>query len=159
VNKSLDALLIGPAAAARSALAELAAACVDCAVTSTRRTADEQYALWCQGRKPIGVVNAARAIAMLAPIGAAENGYTVTNADGRKQSEGGTGRSAHQVGTALDVVPAENGRPVWPEGSDPRWTKIAAAFKRHGFEWGGDWTMAHDGIAPDYPHYQFSESV
>jgi len=159
MNKSLDALLPGPAAAARSALAELAAADIACAVTSTLRTADEQYALWCQGRKSIGVVNAARAIAMMQPIGAAENGHTVTNADGRKQSEGGTGRSAHQAGIALDVVPVEHGRPVWPGGADPRWATIAAAFQRHGFEWGGDWTMAKDGIAPDRPHHQWAEKV
>jgi hypothetical protein len=83
------------------------------------------------------------------PISAAENAYTVTNADGVHD------KSNHQSGRALDVVPANaNGNPVWPEPADPRWEEIAAIFKSQGFSWGGDWTRAKDGIDPDLPHYE-----
>jgi peptidoglycan L-alanyl-D-glutamate endopeptidase CwlK len=144
---------------ARRALDELRARGIQQVVTSTLRTAAEQYALWLQGRAPLAEVNAARARARLAPLPAAENTYTVTNCDGRRRAEGGTGRSPHQLGTALDVVPdldpSERERPGWPPASDPRWQAIAVAFEARGFEWGGRWTKERDGIDPDCPHYQY----
>lgn len=131
-------------------------------VTYTRRTEAEQYALWLQGRKPLAEVNFARAKVGLYLLSEAENKYTVTNCDGKRKSEGGTGRSAHQTGNALDVVPLENGKAIWPGPEDPRWKEISAAFVAQGFTWGGDWDR--DGLTAldgdddedmvDYPHYQ-----
>lgn len=131
-------------------------------VTQTTRNEDEQYALWCQGRKTLEEVNFARAKVGFYLLSEEENKYTVTNCDGKRKSEGGTGRSAHQTGNALDVVPLENGKAIWPGAEDPRWKEISAAFVAQGFTWGGDWDR--DGITKlegdddedmvDYPHYQ-----
>lgn len=113
-------------------------------VTSTRRTADEQKALFAQGREDILVVNELRAKAGLRPILPAENKYTVTELDGVYH------KSNHQGGRALDVVPeGASGNPIWPPASDPRWKMIAKAGKEAGFKWGGDWTKF-----PDLPHYE-----
>jgi len=134
----------------RAALAELDSQGVPYAVTYTFRTYAEQAALYAQGRKPLAVVNAMRNQAGLPAIGQSENAYTVTNADGMPKSQGGKGRSPHQLGTAIDVVPKEGNKPVWPNAHDPRWIQIAAAFKKQGFEWGGEWKDF-----PDRPHYQY----
>lgn len=134
--------------AAARALADLKARGIPYVVTYTLRTYEEQAALYAQGRKHIEVVNSLRAFAMLPPITEGENNV-VTNCDGIRIAEGGKGRSPHQLGTALDVVPLDKGRAVWPPTSDPRWKQIAKSFKAQGFEWGGDWTDF-----PDYPHYQ-----
>lgn len=156
--------------AALKALHELKAEGVQVVVTYTFRTLEEQAALYAQGRKSLAEVNRLRAIANLPAIMEylgkdkkihSDNDYTVTNCDGIQISKGGKGRSPHQTGTALDVVPdvdaSEKVVPGWPAPSDPRWKVIAAAFKRNGFEWGGDWTKKRDGIDPDYPHYQYKE--
>jgi len=150
-------------AAAAKSLAELKRDGVQVVVTYTLRTYGEQAALYAQGRKPLAEVNALRKEAGLYEIKEylgkdkkihSDNDYTVTNCDGKKISEGGTGRSPHQTGLAIDVVPdvdpSEKEVPGWPAPNDPRWLKIAAYFKRHGFEWGGDWKDL-----PDYPHYQY----
>lgn len=131
-------------------------------VTYTLRTEEEQYALWCQGRKTLKDVNFARAKVGLYLLSEEENKYTVTNCDGKRKSEGGTGRSAHQTGNALDVVPLENGKAIWPVLEDSRWKEISASFIAQGFTWGGDWDR--DGLTAlegdddedmvDYPHYQ-----
>ncbi len=147
---------------AGKALARLLKDGVPFIVTCTLRTKEEQYALWCQGRKPLHVVNAARAKVGLYLLVERENRYSVTNCDGTRVSEGGTGRSAHQGGNAIDCVPFENGHAVWPVESDPRWKKIAAAFIEQGFTWGGDWDRDgktkldgdDDEDMVDYPHYQ-----
>ena len=115
------------------------------AVTSTLRTTAEQIALYAQGRKTLEEVNALRATATMRPIVAAENLYTVTNADGV------VNKSNHQSGRALDVVPVgENDQPVWPVPSDPRWGMIAGVMKDFGFRWGGDF----EGTFKDLPHYE-----
>lgn len=135
--------------AAARALADLKARGIPYIVTYTLRTYAEQAALYAQGRQSLMVVNTLRQAAGLPDISAKENSYIVTNCDGKKISEGGKGRSPHQLGTALDVVPLENGRAIWPSASDPRWSQIAESFKKNGFEWGGDWKDF-----PDLPHYQ-----
>lgn len=141
-------------ARAQAALDDLAERGIPAIVTYTLRTEAEQAALYAQGRQSLIAVNALRAAAGLAPIGEADNSYTVTNASGKRIADGGTGRSEHQLGTALDVCPAENGWPVWPPIEDPRWAQIAQSFKAQGFTWGGDWTKEKDGIDPDLPHYE-----
>lgn len=115
-------------------------------VTSTKRTADEQYAYWLQGRAELGMVNEARRIAGMGPITEGENERTVTNCDGV------TFKSRHQSGRALDIVPADaRGNPVWPPADDSRWGKIAECMKVAGFVWGGEWVSFLD-----LPHYEIS---
>lgn len=128
---------------AELALAELRTIGVPCVVTYTLRTDAEQRALYAQGRKPLSVVNILRKTAGMYPLSEKENKYTVTNCDGDKH------KSAHQSGNAIDVVPLEKGKPVWPSKSDSRWIQISNVFKAHGFKWGGDWKEFQD-----YPHYQ-----
>ncbi len=129
---------------AQLAVEALKAAGIPYAVTSTLRTEAEQAALYSQGRDALLTVNQLRSTAGLPPIGAADNTYTVTNADGVRY------KSNHQGGRALDVVPLNAaGNPSWPAGSDPRWAQIAKVMKSFGFAWGGDWPRF-----PDYPHYE-----
>ena len=148
MSTKLEDLKPSAQAAAYRALAALKASGVLCVVMCTLRTYAEQAALYAQGREQLNIVNSLRATAKLRPITEGENNI-VTNCDGKRISEGGKGRSPHQLGTALDVVPMVRGGPVWPATTDPRWKEIAAAFKAQGFEWGGDWTDF-----PDFPHYQ-----
>ena len=149
MTTSIDALDPPAAAAARRALADLDAREIPHVVTSTLRTLAEQRALYAQGRETLAAVNVLRADAGLPPIPDAENRYTVTNANGTSVALGGTGRSPHQLGRALDVVPLGPHGPEWPDSKDPRWEDIANSFEREGFEWGGRWVDF-----PDRPHYQ-----
>ena len=148
MSTKLEDLAPAAKSAARSALAELVASNVPHAVTYTLRTYAEQAALYAQGRQPLITVNTLRGKAGLPSISEGDNNI-VTQCDGVRISEGGKGRSPHQLGTALDVVPLGPNGPIWPALSDPRWKQIASILKAHGFEWGGDWTDF-----PDYPHYQ-----
>lgn len=162
MSRKLEDLTPEARMCAGKAMATLLLESVPFVVTYTLRSEAEQYALWCQGRKPLKEVNEARAKVGLYLLSEAENTYTVTNCNGKRISEGGTGRSAHQTGKALDVVPLENGRPVWPAPEDSRWKAISSAFVAQGFTWGGDWDR--DGLTKldgdddedmvDYPHYQ-----
>jgi peptidoglycan L-alanyl-D-glutamate endopeptidase CwlK len=172
MSTKLEDLRPDAQARAVQALAELKKKSIQAVVTYTYRIRLEQYALWCQGRQPLAETNAARLAATLAGANMppiieymgrdkkthSDNDNIVTNCNGTKISEGGTGESAHQKRTALDVVPdldlSEKERPGWPVASDPRWEEIAIVFEEWGFEWGGRWTKEKDGIDPDYPHYQ-----
>ena len=139
-----------------SAMAEMRLAGVDFFVSSTLRTSAEQAAYFAQGRSSLEIVNSLRSAAGMTPITSAENTYKVTNCDGVKY------KSVHQSGNAVDIVPLENGRPVWPELSDARWHTIALIMQSHGFRWGGDWngdgkTRADGDLSEtmvDYPHYE-----
>jgi peptidoglycan L-alanyl-D-glutamate endopeptidase CwlK len=136
---------------ASKAIAILLKANIPYVVTYTLRTKQEQYALWCQGRKTLSEVNIERKKAGLYLLIDRENKQTVTNCNGTTKADGGTGISAHQTGRALDVVPLENGRAIWPALTDLRWELIAKAFREQGFECGKDWKDF-----PDYPHYQLA---
>jgi len=141
---------------AEAAFADLEKAGIRFACTSTLRTVEEQQALYAQGREPLEKVNALRAKAGLYRLAPSENTYTVTNCDGIKS------KSRHQSGNALDVVPVENGKPVWPKDTDPRWKQIAEVMVKHGFRWGMDWNgdgnTRYDGDKTetmiDAPHYE-----
>ena len=148
MSTKLEDLTPATQVSAARALASLKASGVPYVVTYTLRTYAEQAALYAQGREQVEIVNALRSTAGLRPITEGENNI-VTNCDGKRISEGGKGRSPHQLGIALDVVPMVRGGPAWPTADDPRWKEIASAFKAQGFEWGGDWTDF-----PDLPHYQ-----
>lgn len=149
MSTKISDLIPDVAAAATAAIQDMLDRHVPHAVTSTLRTEAEQAALFAQGRQLLPTVNMLRSAADLPPIGAGDNSYTVTNADGVKD------KSNHQSGRAIDIVPV-NGQdnPVWPDHSDVRWQMICVVMKEHGFKWGGDWTKEKDGIDPDFPHYE-----
>jgi len=65
-------------------------------------------------------------------------GSVVTNAK--------CGESSHNFGTAVDVVPLENGKPNW---NSKNWDKIGAIGKKVGLQWGGDWKSFKDK-----PHFE-----
>ena len=153
MSTRLEDLTSETEAKARLALADLETRGVPVIVTSTLRTEAEQVALYAQGRQSLIAVNALRAEAGLGPIDEQDNSYTVTEASGKRVIDGGTGRSEHQLGIALDVCPLANGSAIWPAPTDPRWAEIAQSFKAQGFVWGGDWTDFKD-----YPHYQLEEA-
>ncbi len=80
-------------------------------------------------------------------IGRTKPGKIVTNAKG--------GQSYHNYGLAVDIVLIIDGKTAsWDTKGDfdkdgkSDWQEIVAIFKRHGWEWGGDWKFA------DYPHFQ-----
>lgn len=89
---------------------------LDVLVTCTLRSNEEQAALYAQGRsKP---------------------GHIVTDAP--------AGKSAHNYGLALDIVPIVNGKPEW-NGGDPVWQTIGEIGERCGLEWAGN---------PSYPFHE-----
>jgi peptidoglycan L-alanyl-D-glutamate endopeptidase CwlK len=90
------------------------AAEIDILVTCTLRTTEEQAALYAQGRTTPGKI--------------------VTDAP--------PGKSAHQYGLAIDIVPMVNGKPDW-EGSHPVWQTVGEIGERCGLQWAG---------APGFPY-------
>jgi peptidoglycan LD-endopeptidase CwlK len=97
------------------------AAGIDVLVTCTLRSNDEQAALYAQGRS--------------AP------GHIVTDAQ--------AGRSAHNYGLALDIVPMVNGKPDW-NGHDPVWLTLGSLGQAAGLQWAG----APGFPFPEEPHFQ-----
>ena len=86
-------------------------------------------------------------------IGRGKPGKVVTNAKG--------GQSYHNYGLAVDIVllkdKDKNGTfesASWETNVDfdgdgqADWMEVVAIFKRHGWEWGGDWKFT------DLPHFQ-----
>jgi peptidoglycan LD-endopeptidase CwlK len=102
-------------------LAACSSAGLNVLVTCTLRSNDEQTALYAQGRT--------------AP------GHIVTDAP--------AGRSAHNYGLALDVVPMVNGKPDW-NGHDPIWFKIGQLGQNAGLTWLG----APGSEFPEMPHFE-----
>jgi peptidoglycan L-alanyl-D-glutamate endopeptidase CwlK len=111
-----------------------------CRFSYTLRTFAEQDALYAQGRT--------------------KSGKVVTNAKG--------GQSYHNYGLAVDIVLIRdmdgNGSfetASWDTNLDADndgqsdWMEAVAIFKRHGWEWGGDWKFT------DMPHFQktFGKSI
>ena len=97
-----------------------------CRFAYTLRTFAEQDALYAQGKtKP---------------------GAKITNAKG--------GQSYHNYGLAIDIVLLVGNAASWDTKSDfdgdgkSDWQEVVAIFKKHGWEWGGDWKFT------DMPHFQ-----
>lgn len=84
---------------------------IDYIVTCTKRSMEEQDALYAQGRN-------------------GDNRHIVTNAR--------AGQSAHNFGMAFDIVLMSNGKCIW-DNSDPDWARAGAIGKAAGLEWAGDW--------------------
>lgn len=88
---------------------------LDLLVTCTLRTNAEQAELYARGRtKP---------------------GPKVTNCP--------PGKSAHNRGMALDVVPLIAGKPVW-SASHPHWKAFGECVREAGGVWGGDFRSLKD---------------
>ncbi len=121
-DRNLDHLDPKAAAAAKAALAECKAEGMDVLVTCTHRTGEEQNQLYAQGRTAPGPI-VTRAVA---------------------------GQSFHQYRVALDLYPNPGGKPDF-SGKHPWWPRIAAIFKKHGFEWGYEWTRFKE-----MPHFQMT---
>lgn len=110
-----------------------------CRFAFTLRTFAEQQALYDLGRSiknPDGATKAK-------PLG-----NIVTNAM--------PGQSFHNFGLAIDIVLIVDGKTaVWDTVKDfdtdhkADWMECVAIFKRHGWEWGGDFKSLKD-----YPHFQ-----
>jgi peptidoglycan LD-endopeptidase CwlK len=94
-------------------------------VTCTLRTNKEQSELYSRGRtKP---------------------GPKVTNCP--------AGRSAHNHGLALDVVPLIAGKPVW-NASHPHWRAYGECVREAGAVWGGDFRSLKDLPHCEYPQWK-----
>jgi hypothetical protein len=63
-------------------------------------------------------------------------------AKGRKYTRVGPGRSKHQYGLAVDVVPVINSKPQWRNIA--LWRKVGVVGERLGMVWGGRWRRLFD---------------
>jgi hypothetical protein len=134
-------------------LSAAAMAGISVATTFTRRTDEEQWALWLQGRRELEEVNDARLAAGLPAISRAENARKVTNCDGK------TTRSKHQDGLAYDLgIMGAKGSLDW---NPPRETlvRLGELGESVGLEWGGRWApLDARGIGWDPWHFQRREA-
>jgi peptidoglycan LD-endopeptidase CwlK len=104
----------------RMVIDKMAQGGVQLEVVQGLRTIAEQDALFAQGRTKPGKV--------------------VTNARG--------GKSNHNYGLAVDLVPFSNGKPNW-DAPNSIWMAIGAEAEKLGLEWGGQWKKFIDR-----PHVQ-----
>lgn len=61
---------------------------------------------------------------------------------GKAYTRKGAGRSKHQYGLAVDVVPLVNGEPEWENKA--LWRKIGIIGEQLGMRWGGRWRYLYD---------------
>ena len=61
---------------------------------------------------------------------------------GKKYTSSGAGRSKHQYGLAVDVVPVVDSVAVWNNAL--LWRKIGAVGEKLGLRWGGRWRKPYD---------------
>jgi len=117
-------------------------------LTSTLRTAQEQLALWLQGRADLTAVNRERAAAGLAPISQAEN---------RKVTW--TKNSRHLRGTAWDFAVMKDGKPTWDlkvninRNDKNDYIEVGLIAESMGLRSGKSFPN------PDYPHVELKEEL
>lgn len=109
-TRNLDACHPEFAAKAKAVLNACEDRGVHLLVTCTKRSLEEQAALYAQGRTAPGKI--------------------VTNAK--------PGQSAHNFGMAMDVVPIRNGKAIW-NADDPAWQVYGEEVRKANLEWAGDW--------------------
>lgn len=123
VNRSFDGLAPKFAAAVVAALEECNLMGLDAIVFETSRSDALAAVYYTRGRPP-----------------SREYPKPVTNAQT-------AAHSWHGYGLAVDVISASK---EWSAGYE--WfAKVAAIFKKHGCDWGGDWTQK------DLPHFQWGK--
>lgn len=61
---------------------------------------------------------------------------------GKKYTRSGAGKSKHQYGLAVDLVPIVNGEPEWHNKA--LWKKIGLIGEQLGLRWGGRWRYLYD---------------
>jgi hypothetical protein len=61
---------------------------------------------------------------------------------GRKYTSSGAGRSKHQYGLAVDVVPVVDSMAVWDNVA--LWKKVGVTGEKLGLRWGGRWRKPYD---------------
>ena len=61
---------------------------------------------------------------------------------GKKYTRSGGGKSKHQYGLAVDVVPVVGDSAVWHNAA--LWKKVGAVGERLGLRWGGRWRRPYD---------------
>lgn len=61
---------------------------------------------------------------------------------GKAYTNSGAGRSKHQYGLAVDVVPVVKGVPVWHNTT--LWRRVGTTGERLGLRWGGRWRKPYD---------------
>lgn len=108
--------------AARAAITECEAHGLHLLISCTYRSGAEQNALYAQGR----------------------------TRPGRKVTNAKAGQSFHQYRVALDLYPLVHGKPDF-SGTAKEWKEIAVIFKKHGFEWAGEWKRFRE-----LPHFQIT---
>ena len=115
----------------------------------TRRSQEEQNALWKPRRESLDVVNAAYESVGLPPITVEENKRPVT----------WTALTVHTSGEAVDYYQEVEGKASYDLKVDadfdkiPDWQEFGKIAIGCGFEWGGTWKTK-----PDYPHIQWKDS-
>jgi hypothetical protein len=61
---------------------------------------------------------------------------------GKKYTSSGAGKSKHQYGLAIDVVPVVNNEAVWD--NTILWRKVGMVGEKLGLRWGGRWKKPYD---------------
>lgn len=61
---------------------------------------------------------------------------------GKKYTNSGAGRSKHQYGLAVDLVPVVDGVAVWDNTA--LWRKVGVVGEKLGLRWGGRWKKPYD---------------
>ncbi|HTE33286.1 MAG TPA: M15 family metallopeptidase [Chryseolinea sp.] len=61
---------------------------------------------------------------------------------GKRYTSSGAGKSKHQYGLAIDVVPMVNGKAIWDNSA--LWRKVGTAGEKLGLRWGGRWKKPYD---------------
>lgn len=127
----------------------------DVTITSVDRDYKEQYALYCQGREPLDVVNEFRKIACLPPISQAENQKKVTwTLNSKHIINLDDERKDNDKSDAIDFVILKNGKAIWDVKADvnadkqPDYKQCALIGESLGFISGMRFKN------PDYPHLE-----
>ncbi|MXV37658.1 M15 family peptidase [Flavobacteriaceae bacterium Ap0902] len=75
---------------------------------------------------------------------------------GKKVTNARAGQSIHNYGLAVDIVLIIDGKTAswdiktdWDNDRQSDWMEVVLIFKKHGWEWGGDWRNFKD-----MPHFQ-----
>ena len=147
-NNNINELLPNIALKVNLALHDLDSHGVWYFISETYRSQEVQDAYYAQGRKSLDVVNVLRLKAGLRVIGVVENSKIITN----------TKISKHTSRKAIDIYPCKvAGQPLWSAKKED-FQPIANAFKRQGFDWGGDWNKpdSSGNVFTDFPNMEYN---